>query len=113
MKICVKCNIEKDVEEFRKCKPYKTTDQGTYWRSECRKCEKIAAKQLSIAKKNAPPKPDVCDCCRKPTTVFILDHDHETGLFRGWLCRNCNHGIGKLGDDINGITNAMRYLKAL
>jgi hypothetical protein len=38
-----------------------------------------------------------------------LDHDHEDDTFRGWLCEPCNTGIGKLGDNIHGITNAMNY----
>ena len=61
-------------------------------------------------KKTAPPKPDVCDCCKKPTTQFALDHDHETGEFRGWLCRSCNTGIGSLGDNLAGLMQAVEYL---
>jgi hypothetical protein len=39
-----------------------------------------------------------------------LDHDHETGEFRGWLCWHCNTGIGKLGDTPDGLRNALDYL---
>jgi hypothetical protein len=38
-----------------------------------------------------------------------LDHDHDDNSFRGWLCEPCNTGIGKLGDNFAGITNAMNY----
>jgi hypothetical protein len=27
-----------------------------------------------------------------------LNHDHDTGEFRGWACWHRNAGIGKLGD---------------
>lgn len=27
-----------------------------------------------------------------------MDHCHETGEFRGWLCKNCNSAAGFLGD---------------
>ncbi len=27
-----------------------------------------------------------------------MDHNHETGEFRGWLCSNCNRAAGLLGD---------------
>ena len=40
-----------------------------------------------------------------------LDHDHKTGAFRGWVCRSCNHGIGMLGDSIEGVKRALNYLR--
>jgi hypothetical protein len=42
---------------------------------------------------------------------LCLDHNHETGKFRGWLCDNCNTGIGKLGDTVEGLERAIAYLK--
>lgn len=32
---------------------------------------------------------DRCALCGF-TEGLVLDHDHETALIRGWLCRNCN-----------------------
>ena len=59
-------------------------------------------------------KPDFCECCHAPATDFkkglALDHNHTTGEFRGWLCTNCNTGIGKLGDNLQGLERAMEYL---
>ena len=52
-----------------------------------------------------------CDCCGKPMERPNFDHCHATGKFRGWLCYNCNIGIGKLGDDIPGLMQAVDYLK--
>jgi hypothetical protein len=40
-----------------------------------------------------------------------LDHCHDTKMFRGWLCRSCNTGIGSLGDDIGGLEKALVYLR--
>lgn len=58
------------------------------------------------------PDPKLCECCgRKPKRALHLDHDHETGKFRGWLCNTCNTGIGGLGDTIAGLLRAMRYLR--
>lgn len=31
-----------------------------------------------------------CAVCGAPVGVILEDHDHETGLSRGWLCRPCN-----------------------
>ena len=41
-----------------------------------------------------------------------MDHDHESGDFRGWLCTSCNTGLGKLGDSIAGLESALAYLKS-
>jgi hypothetical protein len=58
------------------------------------------------------PKPEICECCGKPPTArgFNRDHCHITGKFRGWLCDNCNTGIGKLGDNKEGLQKALNYL---
>jgi hypothetical protein len=59
------------------------------------------------------PCPELCEICDKPPTLrrgMALDHDHETKLFRGWLCLVCNTGLGKLGDSIVGLSKALLYL---
>lgn len=58
--------------------------------------------------------PDRCELCGGPPNghgSLHLDHCHETNRFRGWLCSNCNHGLGKLGDNIEGLQRAIEYLK--
>lgn len=39
-----------------------------------------------------------------------MDHDHNTGAFRGILCNPCNRGLGMLGDDIAGVRRVLDYL---
>lgn len=60
------------------------------------------------------PEPDNCECCgatpRGRYRSLMADHDHRTGQFRGWLCGKCNTGIGRLGDNIEGVSNALDYL---
>ncbi len=60
------------------------------------------------------PCPDKCELCdrhtRDLTRALALDHCHVTGRFRGWLCGNCNTGLGKLGDDAEGLYRALEYL---
>jgi hypothetical protein len=43
---------------------------------------------------------------------YHLDHDHETGRARGFLCGRCNKGLGLLGDNIEGLERALAYLKS-
>jgi len=42
--------------------------------------------------------------------VWQLDHCHETGEFRGWLCKQCNTGLGNLGDNLESLKRAVNYL---
>lgn len=52
-----------------------------------------------------------CACCKQTSErVLVPDHDHETGCIRGLLCRQCNLGIGCLGDTLEGVTLAYEYL---
>lgn len=65
------------------------------------------------------PKRDSGDCCElcgrdnpgKGRARWCLDHDHETGLFRGWLCSSCNLGLGLLGDNLASLERAVDYLR--
>lgn len=42
---------------------------------------------------------------------LVVDHCHDTGVFRGLLCHNCNVALGLLGDNINSLHNAIFYLR--
>ena len=55
-----------------------------------------------------PPADSKCQRCRAHTKLH-LDHDHDTGVFRGWLCLNCNMGLGKFGDSREGLLTAVAY----
>ena len=67
-----------------------------------------------------PPMSQYCDCCGRENTKvygkginFALDHHYDDAgnpIFRGWLCRQCNSGIGYLGDNVTGVFKAVDYL---
>lgn len=54
-----------------------------------------------------------CPICLRELTyeTAYLDHDHQTGELRGFLCGSCNLGLGKLGDTIAAIKRALEYLQ--
>jgi hypothetical protein len=55
----------------------------------------------------------LCDICEQPPRAgyrLCFDHDHKTGLYRGMLCINCNHLLGKAGDNIEVLQKAIHYL---
>ena len=62
----------------------------------------------------------LCLICNRPERVrwrgtrmkpLSVDHDHRTGKVRGLLCQECNSAIGKLGDSIELLESAIRYLR--
>lgn len=65
-------------------------------------------------KKNAPrPRPSTCEICGeegKKRNGIVLDHNHKTGKFRGWLCSNCNTVIGLSGENVNKLNKIISYI---
>ena len=61
--------------------------------------------------------PTHCELCgRLPIkggrpVALCLDHDHDTGRFRGWLCDRCNRTLGLLGDTLAAARKAVAYLE--
>lgn len=104
-KICSYCGKRKNRKSFAKHIHYKDNLD-----SRCKKCVKKHTKVRNNLHKEAPPKPQVCECCHKNTIKWVLDHDHNDDSFRGWLCDKCNTGIGKLGDNLDGVIKAVNYL---
>lgn len=58
---------------------------------------------------------DLCALCREPGRTgkygkLNVDHCHETGRVRGLLCNRCNHALGNLGDNAEGLARALAYV---
>ncbi len=55
-----------------------------------------------------------CTICGVPEAELnknlCMDHSHTTGEFRGWLCCNCNRGLGNFKDSEDILINALHYL---
>lgn len=128
MRTCTKCGIEKHDSEF-----YHTSyvrKDGTRGRhTSCKDCDRVNRYRdrfryaLSRGRHNCnATAPQIeacftgkCDICGVPevecNTKLHMDHDHETGDFRGWICGKCNKGIGLLGDSPEGLQRALEYLE--
>ena len=112
---------ETDIQECKKCHKilpimaFTThalrSDGAGYLKKMCRQCHSTNEKERRGARKNAPPKPERCECCHKKTKNLQADHLHGSTAFRGWLCTDCNSGMGKLGDDLSGVLQAAVYLE--
>lgn len=110
---CPKCNKQKPLDRFWHPPEnrYQTATGKAAW---CYDCGNAYNSVVHKLKKENPYKntENICDCCGiKSDKKLLLDHDHITGEFRGWLCRNCNVGIGNLGDNIEGLDQAIAYLR--
>ena len=118
---CSDCKVKKPLDDFFRC----STCIGGYSR-QCRQCNR---KKYQVTKYNITEKQynqmlseqeHKCACCGKPIQervkgqgkkTICVDHDHKTGQVRGLLCGLCNSGIGALGDNIQGVRNALNYLE--
>lgn len=63
-----------------------------------------------------PPADHSCEICGRTDTGWArgwhLDHDHDSGAIRGWLCQPCNTGLGRFKDSPPTLAAAIRYLHA-
>jgi len=92
-----------------------------------RKCNTCRRNQSALVKllKEESPYPDddyECPICKRDIDeiskhgqmrmqTWVLDHCHDSETFRGWLCFNCNSGLGQFKDELRRIKNAVEYLE--
>lgn len=116
-KICNKCKLEKPIELFS------FHSGANYRRSECKLCTNSLRKERKTLKKTSPiiPKNHTCPICKKVENelrgrggkvnpAFVLDHDHITKKFRGYICQSCNRALGTF-HTIELLANAILYLE--
>jgi hypothetical protein len=119
-KTCVKCKKALPLTFF-------SYNSGRpYLRPECKKCnnELTKVREALKEKHGMPFKGYKCPVClRNEEEVkglgglkngsWVLDHDHETDNFRGWLCHSCNRALGFLNDSKDSLNRAIDYLERL
>jgi hypothetical protein len=108
--VCKDCGEECDLSAFSLAGLQNRRGER-YRLQRCKRCRsKVMLCVYRLRKLAGQPSPR-CESCHRLGQVS-LDHDHATGEFKGWLCRRCNIGLGKLGDDIASIRRALTYLIA-
>lgn len=122
--------IEGDDHIVRECtscnKPFSVLKGGTRTSTLCRCCKNRHNRVVTaLRRKNPLPDNHRCECCGRSEeelpvfktqngssiTPFHLDHCHTTDKFRGYLCANCNKGLGCFQDDTEALERAVEYLK--
>jgi len=131
-KFCVKCKLTKPLGCFSIRGGAIRKDGTSSLKNSCIECTKYSRKVRYHLDKITPRPADdyQCPVCLKTldmikeelndptnstlhnaTLYWNLDHDHETGMFRGWLCSRCNSGLGWLGDSVSNLKRGVKYLQ--
>ncbi len=120
-KVCNVCHRLLDTTEFAKNQNAK--NNRSVRRPSCYECRKkidgvtIPSAERKEWVKNKPEyEPFQCPICQKVTipgltSKIVLDHDHDTGKVRGWICDSCNTGLGRFKDDVSLLKSAISYLE--
>lgn len=131
-KICKKCNNEKKLSEFwvdnsridglcPRCKVCESNRIKDKYHNKEGEKERIKYKHIErrygLTKEEYLQKLNKqgcqCEICKvelKNDIKTHIDHNHKTGKVRGILCKECNHILGWVKDDINRIQWYINYL---
>jgi hypothetical protein len=120
-KQCIKCNTHKPLTSFNSRTRNKKGEK-TELRNDCNDCNRKQSRIVKNLKRNYPY-PDKyyqCPICTrnetsilsksKYKTAFVLEHDHSSGVYRGYVCQDCNTAIARLHDDIESAKRLVEYL---
>ena len=105
-KICKDCKKEKTIDKF-----IKADGQHRKPRNRCKECNNFHSKiRTKLRKKFDPPSSGRCKICKVETDKWVLDHCHKSKTFRGYICKDCNSGIGLLKDSSLVVIRCLIYL---
>ena len=108
MRHCRVCLTEKDDGCFDR--HHRAPNAG--YKRICRQCK--AQQQAVLYRLSCqhvkPALGAACEICGSHTERFCRDHAHRPQTRRGFLCANCNKGIGMLKEDPAILAQAIEYL---
>lgn len=110
---CSSCGEIKPREEF-----YRNSKAKSGLQSKCKSCfRKYKAQSISpefakFSEKILEEQNHKCAICGYDDGLraLSLDHDHRSGRIRGYLCRDCNSGLGNFHDRPDWLKKAIEYL---
>src|ERR1700678_3644221 len=70
-------------------------------------CDLSLEERASIKKAHS----GICEIDACLQLAVVIDHDHDTGKYRGMLCRNCNSGLGMFRDTPAVMRGAATYME--
>ena len=131
IKFCPSCRVEKEINQFWKnqycCIECSKVKQKTSWNS--RTPQKRLEQHLKFKYGVSPEEflrtwetqEGKCAICKDvlPDLLtyenrrrgYAIDHNHETGEFRGILCTECNTLLGMASDNPDILQEAINYLQ--
>ena len=130
-KQCSRCKTSKPIAEFWKgqgaCIPCSKYSQKNRWASRTpqKRLEQHLKYKYGISPehffKTLAAQGNKCAICKTvlPDLLkyenrrrgYAIDHNHETGEFRGILCLHCNSLLGMAQDDVGVLSAAIKYLQ--
>ena len=116
-RVCIECDEEKPLKSFE----YSTLAYKGY-RGSCIECRNKSRRiRRAYRRQYREPNDDYsCPICGRTKDQrskgrtgksWAIDHCHKTGHVRGFLCQNCNSGLGLLKDDINLLEKGIEWLR--
>lgn len=131
MKICPNCKVEKHIEDYWKgqsscidCTKYK---QKNRWNSRTpkKRLEQhlkykygVSPEEFLEALESQNGNCAICEISLPDLFIYenrrrgyAIDHNHQTGEFRGILCLSCNTLLGMAKDDPEILKEAILYLE--
>tara|TARA_R110001583_G_scaffold28879_7_gene101792 strand:+ start:10495 stop:10965 length:471 start_codon:yes stop_codon:yes gene_type:complete len=128
VKNCLRCGEEKPLSSYGIT--HHRADGTSKERNICKECNKSQGDIVKKLRETIPPPGEnhQCPIClrnkqdlesdystenayQNVATAWVLDHDHDSGEFRGWLCNPCNSALGWFQDNINKVRRAVKYLE--
>ena len=111
---CRECKVIKPLTSFE-------LDAHSWqgYKNTCKKCKNISKqiRRLYTKRMGYPDEDYECPICKdklygeqRTGNAWCVDHNHKTGYVRGYICPNCNNGMGYLRDDINILEKSIEWI---